>query len=225
MRKAALMALVTLGSIAPWMLMVAEGAEQTVALAEGAVPMTSETRDKVYRETLAVAERFNAVWKQQPDNRPALERYLSEARDKVNALCGEQGAVARSAAPGGARTRVVESAEAKPPSGPVEPSQEASSAADVERRMEATLDQLHGVGVREEVRPSLAGVEETWIARQCEEARARLSEVERALMATPRDDAALERALDQMYAGLLRMGSPPPETRPVLPRAPQSDSG
>jgi hypothetical protein len=179
----------------------------------------------VYRETLGVAERFNAVWKQQPDNRRALERYLIEARDKVNALCGEQGAVAKPAATGGARTRPVDVAEAKPPSGPVEPSQEASSEADVERRMEATLEQLHGVGMRGEVRPSLVGVEEAWIARQCQAARARLNDVERALGATPRDDAGLERALDQMYAGLLRMGSPPPSSPPVLPRVPQSNSG
>lgn len=221
MSNSTLVALVALGFFVPGMFMVAAGADRTLAMAQ----MASESRDEVYRETLSVAERFNAVWKQQPDNRPALERYLVEARDKVDALCGEQSAVAKPAAPGAVRTRPVDAAEATPPSGPVEPSQEASSEADIERRMEATLEQLHGVGLRDEVRPSLAGVEEAWIARQCQEARARLRDVERALAATPRDDAALERALDQMYAGLLRMGNPPPGSPPVLPRAPQSDSG
>lgn len=218
---AAVAGVLALGIAAPGMV---EGADQ-MAMARGALSMASESRDEIYRETLNVAERFKAVWKQQPDNRAALERYLAAARDQIEALCGEQGAAAPPVTPGDPRSRpATDVAEVAPPGGPVRPSQEASDEADVERRMEA-IEEFYGVDVSGGVRPSLAGVEEGWIERQCREARARLDEVEQALSATPRDAAALDRALDQMHVGLVRMGSPPPQSPPVLPRAPQRDSG
>lgn len=222
--RAAFFALVALGLAAPGMVTATEAAGWRLAMAQGAAPTAGESRDELYRETLHVAERFKAVWKQQPGNRAALERYLAETRSKVDALCSMQAAAEQPVAPG-ARPRRAEVAEADVPSGPVQPSQEPSAEADVERRMEATLEQFHGVGLRGEVRPSLAGVEEEWIARQCEEARAQLSEVERALATAPRDDAALAQALAEMHEGLLRMASPPADSPPVLPTAPRADSG
>jgi hypothetical protein len=181
------------------------------------------TRDKAYQRVLKSLETLEAVFRQQPGNRAALEKRRQDLSDGLAALektalpvgSGDEKASDSGAAEAGHSV-------APPPAGPVTGSGAPPTDQNLERQRKATETDSHlpgPTGTDREVAPkSLRGIPERWVRAQCEAAGVSLAEIGR-LLAQPRlGENAVRDALARVRGAVERMSSPPAESEPATPK-------
>ncbi len=186
------------------------------------------TRDQAYQSVYKTLGRFEAVMRQQPENRAALARSHKELAEGLVALKYSVPPPAGDHPP--SNLQAVVGGLAAVPSGPVTPSARPSPPDEVERRRQATEDKSHrptppltrpGEQGGKDGRPkSLAGASEAWVRKQNAEVEKAVAEVGR-LIAQPEVDAkSLRDAAAKLRAALDRLGDPTAEAGPTTPKAP-----
>lgn len=177
-------------------------------------------RDEEYRALLRNFERLKAVWKQQPENFKALERYVGVLRNHVIELRGSLKALEPETQAPPTRELPTSKATTKVPSGPVRPSSKPSTEENVKKRKEATLKKFLSPGFFDKhsfVARSLIGVSESWITRSCNKAEHELEKIDGMLRTPSVNRDAVSQSLERLQKILYRLETPPPSTRPVVP--------
>jgi hypothetical protein len=193
--------------------------------------MMAVKRDQAYQKVLRTLESLEAVYRQQPGNRAALERYRQALREDVASL--RQTAPVGPAAPGkanGATTSGTGQSGVQPPEGPVTPSGIPPTPDEIEQRRKATEEKTHlpagpfdkADGHGQGKPKSLKGVSSTWIRAQCDQAEARLAELGKLLSDPGSDLKSVHEKLTQIRTAVERISTPQPATGPTAPKRGQT---
>jgi hypothetical protein len=166
---------------------------------------------------LRTMEGLLAVWRQQPENHVALQRYLAELQSKVEAV-----RTAAGAAPPAAREtpkpppNATDRSTSGPPSGPVKSSSRPSPLDEVQQRIKAT-ERFLPAGPRPG-EPSLAGISSQQIRAACDLAQSQIARLSKLLQSVPADRPAVDRSLKELNESLHHFHGPVEIPEPTAPR-------
>ena len=178
-------------------------------------------RDARYRKLLVDFQRFQAIWRQQPDNLPALQRELERLQQHVDGLPEKPGGRPASKKPG-QTSLPTQPGSSSPPSKPVKPSQEPTPEEILRERIKATEGRyLTGLplGAEPIAEKSLTGVADDWVAAQAKLAAERLTRIGKNLKGSP-NRKAVDRALQELELILEAIDEPPASKPKVAPTRP-----
>ena len=169
-------------------------------------------RDEIYHQAIRTAEALEAVWRQQPENRAALERYSAElSRLMADLPMASPEPVSPPGPPPDGDGATAREGEADPPAGPVAPSQEPDSEEQRRRREAATMEHLPGGPMEgSEAAPSLGGVSDATVARAASLAAEELSRFDHLLASDGSSPMSIGLSLERLREILSAM----PEEQP-----------
>lgn len=172
-------------------------------------------RDIVYNKLLIALESFKAVWKQQPGNIAALQRYNSEVRKLVTSLREFDLSIEPITEPTLGKDMATSETVVKAPSGPVQPSASPTPGNEIQKREDATEIFLSGPFDDSKKTITLKGIPETWIDTSCSLAVEEITKIDNLLSIDPLDRAVFEIALEKLYVTLSQL---PPTTIETTPK-------
>jgi len=179
--------------------------------------VTPEERDRRYQDMLKTSDSFFAVWKQQPGNMAALNRYLEELKSR---LASVRKTVASSAdsdklMKGHPKKTSSSQGRVEAPAGPIKSSSKPSSQKETEDRIKAT-SRFHPAGPLPPA-PSLAGVPDDRIRTQCDSAQVQMAELGKLLRSAPANPSAIDKSIKQLSETLHGFHDPVEVPEPTTP--------
>ena len=159
--------------------------------------VTPEERDRRYQDMLKTSDSFLAVWKQQPGNTAALNRYLEELNSRLASVRKTVAPPPDSDKPKG-QTKKNSSGQGRveAPAGPIKSSSKPSSEKETQDRIKAT-SRFRPAGPQPPA-PSLAGVPDERIRATCESAEAQMAELATLLRSVTADPGAINKSINQL---------------------------
>ena len=179
-------------------------------------------RDHRFHELLTDFERLKAIWKQQPDNRAALKRCVTDVQDRLAALRESLKTVDSAPSqdkpepPAKTPTPIatVKPGRTRPPSGPAQPSKTPTPDKEIAKREKATLEKLSPAGPEKtplETR-TLRHVSDDWVKEKCRDMEKELKKLSTLLDRSPVDRKAMEELLRRLQKTVSAFDDPPRES-------------
>lgn len=178
--------------------------------------VTPEERDRRYQDMLKTSESFVAVWKQQPENTAALNRYLEELKSRLASVRNTTTPPRDSNEPNGhTKKNSTGQGRVEAAAGPIKSSSKPSSEKETQDRIKAT-SLFRSAGPRPAA-PSLAGVPIDRIRATCESADAQMADLAKLLRSVPADPAAINKSINQLSEILHDFHDPTEVPEPTTP--------